>query len=62
MSNESAAATKSFTRFIPHIARVLMALPFLVAGLNGFLNFIPQPKEPMSENATLMLTAFMKSG
>ncbi len=39
-----------------------MALPFLVAGLNGFLNFIPPPKEPMSENATLMLTAFMKSG
>jgi uncharacterized membrane protein YphA (DoxX/SURF4 family) len=36
---------KSFTRFFPPIARFLLGLMFLVFGLNGFLNFMPQPKD-----------------
>lgn|GEM_PF-6668967 len=46
MMNENASGSKSFTRFIPHIARVLLALPFLFGGLNGFFNFVLPPKNP----------------
>jgi uncharacterized membrane protein YphA (DoxX/SURF4 family) len=53
---------KSFARFFPHIARVLMGLMFLVFGLNGFLNFIPQPKTPMPEGAAAFAGALMKTG
>ncbi|HXT11189.1 MAG TPA: DoxX family protein [Candidatus Angelobacter sp.] len=45
-----ATQKKSFTRFFPHIARILLGLAFLIFGLNGFLNFMPAPKnlpEPM---------------
>jgi uncharacterized membrane protein YphA (DoxX/SURF4 family) len=53
---------KSFARFFPHIARVLMGLMFFVFGLNGFLNFIPQPKTPMPEGAAAFAGALMKTG
>jgi hypothetical protein len=53
---------KSFTRFFPPTARVLMGLMFLVFGLNGFLNFIPQPKEPMSAGAVAFAGALMQTG
>lgn len=53
---------KSFCRFIPVIARVLLGLLFFITGLNGFLNFIPQPKDPMSEGAMALMGGFMKSG
>jgi hypothetical protein len=56
------SASKSFTRFFPAIARVLMGLPLLVFGLNMFLNFIPQPKTPMSEGAMAFAGALFKSG
>ncbi len=39
-----------------------MGLLFFVFGLNGFLNFIPQPKTPMPEGAVSLLGGFMKSG
>jgi hypothetical protein len=42
---------KSFARYLPTVARILMGLIFLVFGLNGFLHFIPQPKTPMPEGA-----------
>lgn len=52
-SVEAAGATdrpaKSTTRLCPTLARLLMGLAFAVFGLNGFCNFIPQPKEPMPE-------------
>jgi uncharacterized membrane protein YphA (DoxX/SURF4 family) len=35
--------TKSPSRYLTTAARILMGLVFLVFGLNGFLNFIPQP-------------------
>lgn len=53
--------TKSFTRFFPAIARVLLGLVFVVTGLNGFLNFLPQPAN-MAEGALAFVGAMMKTG
>lgn len=41
-------------------ARVLFGLAFLVFGLNGFLNFMPNP--PMTPEAGALLGAFAKTG
>ena len=54
--------TKSFSRHFPAIVRILMGLPLIVFGLNGFLNFIPTPATPMPEGAAAFLGALMKSG
>ena len=66
MTAEATAAgatqSKSFSRFLPAIARILMGIAFTVFGLNGFLHFIPQPKTPMPEGAVEFSTALMKSG
>ena len=51
------AKPKSFTRYLPHIARVLMGLLFFVFGLNGFLNFFPPPKTGMPEFSCSLLEA-----
>lgn len=53
------ASEKSFTRFIPVVVRILLGLLFTMTGLNGFLNFIPPPKEPMPEQAMAMAGALM---
>lgn len=53
---------KSFTRFFPAIARVLMGLPLLVFGLNGFLNFIPPPSTPLPEGAMAFAGALVNTG
>jgi hypothetical protein len=53
---------KSFTRFIPPVARWLLGLPLLVFGLNGFLNFIPQPEMALPEAAMKFSVALMESG
>ena len=34
---------KTFVHYLPHAARVLLGLIFVVFGLNGFLGFIPLP-------------------
>jgi uncharacterized membrane protein YphA (DoxX/SURF4 family) len=52
---------KSITRYLPTTARVLMGLIFLVMGLNGFLNFLPQPAT-MPEGAVAFGVALMKTG
>lgn len=54
--------SKSFTRFFPAIARVLMGLPLLVFGLNGFLNFIPPPPTPLPEGAMAFAGALVNTG
>lgn len=51
-----------FARRLPHIGRILLGLMFLVFGLNGFLNFIPQPKDPIPERALAFVGAMMKTG
>src|SRR5260370_20968009 len=51
---------KSFTRCLTIAARIMMGLIFFVFGLNGFLHFIPQPKE-MPEVAGEFFGALMKT-
>jgi uncharacterized membrane protein YphA (DoxX/SURF4 family) len=53
---------RRFTRYLPTAARLLMGLMFLVFGLNGFLHFIPEPKDAMTEGAAAFAGALMKSG
>jgi hypothetical protein len=53
---------KTFTRFFPAIARVLMGLPLFIFGLNGFLNFIPQPTTPLPEGAMAFAGALVNTG
>lgn len=53
---------KSLTRHIPTAGRILLGLLFTITGLNGFLNFLPQPKTPMPEGAAALAGALMKSG
>lgn len=54
-------ATRPIARYLPVAARILMGLLFLVMGLNGFLNFIPQPSTPMPDVAVAFLGVFMKT-
>src|SRR5262245_14121427 len=53
--------TKSFGRIATAIVRVLLGLMFLVFGLNGFLNFMPQPKD-MPQEIMSVMGALMKAG
>ena len=53
---------KPFVRHLPAAARFLMGLMFFVFGLNGFLQFIPQPTTPMPEGAAAFAGALMKTG
>jgi uncharacterized membrane protein YphA (DoxX/SURF4 family) len=53
--------TKSFARFVPAIIRVLLGLMFLVFGLNGFLNFIPTPKD-IPQDIMMVLGGLTKAG
>src|SRR5262245_51571927 len=60
--NPTDGQSRSFTRFLPAIARILMGLMFFVFGLNGFLQFIPPPKEPMPAAAMDFAGALFKTG
>ncbi len=51
----------SFGRLLPAIARIILGLMFLVFGLNGFLHFLPQPKE-MPAGAMAFFGAMMNTG
>jgi uncharacterized membrane protein YphA (DoxX/SURF4 family) len=48
-------------RYGTAIVRILLGLAFLVFGLNGFLNFIPQPKDIPQDIMTVM-GALIKAG
>jgi hypothetical protein len=50
------------TRRIASVARFLMGIPLLVFGLNGFLNFIPQPSKPLAPGAAAFAGALMSTG
>jgi hypothetical protein len=58
----SARNKKSLSRHLPTAARILMGLLFFVTRLNGFLNFLPQPKSPMPDAAVAFAGALMKTG
>lgn len=45
----------------PMVVRILMGLPLVIFGLNGFLNFIPPPTTPMPEHAMAFATALMNT-
>lgn len=55
-------SSPGFTRHFPTIARILLGLPLFIFGLNGFLNFIPQPETPLPPKAVAFATALMESG
>jgi uncharacterized membrane protein YphA (DoxX/SURF4 family) len=55
-------AQKSVVRHLPTAARALLGFAFFTCGLNGFLNFLPQPTTPMPDGAVALTMAFMKSG
>ena len=62
VSDATPAQSKSFTRHITTIARILMGLPLFIFGLNGFLHFIPEPKMPMPEGAMAFVGALVNTG
>jgi len=49
------------TRYATAIIRILLGLLFLLFGLNGFLNFIPQPKD-LPQDVLTVMGALMKAG
>ena len=57
---------KSASRIVTAIVRILLGLMFLVFGLNGFLNFMPAPKdippEIMNVMGALIATATLTPG
>lgn len=62
-TGESGTPTKkSFARYFPAIARILLGFPLFIFGLNAFLNFIPQPTMPLPEAAAAFAGALAKSG
>lgn len=52
---------KPAARYVTIILRILLGLIFLVFGLNGFLNFIPAPKD-MPQELMSVMGALMKAG
>lgn len=52
----------TLSRYAPTAARVLLGLIFFVFGLNGFFQFIPQPKEPPPPAAMEFMGALMGTG
>lgn len=52
----------SASRIATTIARLLLGLPLVIFGLNGFLNFIPPPATPLPEPAMAFATALANSG
>jgi len=58
MSNSSSPWPNRLT----HSARVLLGLLFVITGSNGFLNFMPMPKDGMSEGAIALSMAMLNSG
>ena len=53
--------TTSAGRLIAAIVRVLLGLAFLLFGLNGFLNFMPAPKD-LPPDVITVSTGLMKGG
>lgn len=49
-------------RLLPAIARIAMGLIFLVMGLNGFLQFLPQPATPFPARALAFMGALFATG
>jgi uncharacterized membrane protein YphA (DoxX/SURF4 family) len=61
-SSSGAASQRPRKRYVVATMRLLMGLAFFVFGLNGFLNFIPQPKEAPPKLAADLVAAMMNTG
>jgi uncharacterized membrane protein YphA (DoxX/SURF4 family) len=55
------AGKRTAGRIITAVIRVLLGLMFLLFGLNGFINFMPAPKELPPDMITV-ITGLMKGG
>jgi hypothetical protein len=55
------SGAKSWVRYLTAGVRILLGLMFLLFGLNGFLNFIPAPKD-MPPELLSVLGALTKAG
>src|SRR6266540_2536644 len=53
--------TKSAARYLTALVRILLGLMFLVFGLNGFLNFMPTPKD-MPQDIMTVFGALTNAG
>jgi uncharacterized membrane protein YphA (DoxX/SURF4 family) len=53
--------SKSAARYATAIVRILLGVMFLVFGLNGFLNFMPAPKD-MPQEIVSVLESLTKGG
>jgi len=58
--NMKTGQEKSFTRYFPIAARVLLGFLFFASGLANFLNLVPQG--PLPEGAAAFAGALMKTG
>lgn len=56
------SGVQTLVRFLPAAARILMGLLFFLTGLNGFLNFLPQPSTPMPAGAVAFFGAMLHTG
>jgi len=52
---------RTFARFLPPTARILLAIILLFFGLNGFLQFMPAPKD-IPQNIMTVSGALMQAG
>jgi hypothetical protein len=57
-----ATMTTSIVRYLPTASRLLLGLLFFVFGLNGSLNFLPQPSTPLPAAAVSFIGALMATG
>lgn len=62
MAANQTSGRRSLLRHGPTLARLLMGSLFTLTGLNGFLDFLPQPKEPMPGRALAFAGAMMATG
>lgn len=54
MNSDSNPPAKSFTRFFPAIARVLLGLVFFASAITYYFNLVPQPKDLPEKMLTFM--------
>jgi hypothetical protein len=56
-ASQGSVSRSRFGRVAPHVARVLLGLPFAVFGADGFLNFIPKPDPSTMPHGAVAFTA-----
>lgn len=61
-AQRSTSTVATVTRHLPGVGRVLLGALFFVTGLNGFLNFLPQPEEAMPAGALAFNIALVETG